>query len=87
MKRVYWAVCVGLTGIGVVGMMLTVLFPPEHFDQEGRLIGEMPPEFGIAFVLAEFGLMGVLAGGVLRGALRLWRWTRQNRVSGSSRSL
>ena len=82
MKRAYWTLSAILIGTGLLGLVLVFIFPPEHFDQEGRLIGEMPPEFGIALALAVLGLHAALAGAVVLGALRLWRWLRRRSESG-----
>jgi len=84
--RLYWAACGVLIGTGLLGIVLVCLFPPEYFDSDGRLIGEMPPEFAASLALAFFGLLGALAGGVALGAARLCRWRRDKArsVSGTA---
>ncbi|MEI6557805.1 MAG: hypothetical protein WCO00_05305 [Rhodospirillaceae bacterium] len=76
MSRRYWIACGLLIGTGLLGVVLVCLFPPEHFDQDGQLIGEMPPEFGFALALVWLGLLGALAGAAALGTIRLWRWQR-----------
>ncbi|HEY0834156.1 MAG TPA: hypothetical protein VGE72_09640 [Azospirillum sp.] len=76
MTRLYWTACAVLLCAGLAGAVLVVLFPTEHYDEFGRLIGEMPPEFGAALGLAALGAAGLLAGGLVLGAMRLWRRVR-----------
>lgn len=76
--RVYWIDC-GLAllagGIGLVGVLLV---PLERFDEEGRLIGEMPPAFGVALLSLVVGLAGVSLGLAATAGRWLWRlWRRR----------
>ncbi len=75
--RAYWIAC-GLAllagGIGLVGVLLV---PLERFDEEGRLIGEMPSAFGVALLSLVVGLAGVSLG--LAAAAARWLWRRWRR--------
>ncbi len=71
--RLYWLACSVPALLGIAGLVLVMVFPPEHFDEAGRLIGEMPPEFALAFTLASWGLAGALAGFAGSGLARLYR--------------
>ncbi|PWC41355.1 hypothetical protein [Azospirillum sp. TSO22-1] len=75
-RRVWWWGCGLLLAAGLAGMVGIVIAPPEHFDEDGNLIGEMPPEFALAFCMAVLGLAGLVAGGVVR----LLLWTRGGRM-------
>lgn len=76
----YWGACGLLLVLGIAGVVGVVAFPPEHFDDEGHLIGEMPPEFGAALAGAALGALGMVAGLAAIGLARLCRWTRGRRV-------
>ncbi|WP_448192135.1 hypothetical protein [Azospirillum sp. sgz301742] len=78
--RLYWGACGLLLVIGIAGTVGVVAFPPERFDDEGYLIGEMPPEFGAALAAAALGALGLLAGLAVFGLARLCRWTRGRRM-------
>jgi hypothetical protein len=65
--RLYWIGCSLLLALGGLGLGLTLLVPPEHFDEDGQLIGEMPAEFALAAGLLALGLLGALAGWAVRG--------------------
>lgn len=70
--RVYWAACALLILAGSLGIAWVFVFPPERFDEDGQLIGEMPVEFAMALAILELGLLGS-AGGVIVDALRRLR--------------
>ena len=74
--RLYWLACRLLVAMGIAGLVLVIAFPPERFDAEGHLIGEMPPAFGLAFAMVEIGLLGILAGLAWTGLGWLWRRRR-----------
>lgn len=76
--RLYRAACGVLVLIGIAGLAGSIAFPPERFDEAGRLIGEMPPAFGLAMAAVEIGLLGTLAGLVWSGLRRLYRRHRGN---------
>ena len=40
---------------GVCGVALTLAYPPELYDADGDLIGEMPPAFALFFFLTAVG--------------------------------
>ena len=77
--RLYWLGCSLLASLGVAGVGLVLIFPPEHFDAEGRLIGEMPPEFAVAWTLIELAAWAALAGlvGIAVGRLLSWLFRRR----------
>jgi hypothetical protein len=62
LEQWYWASCALLMLIGVACAVYVVAHPPEHFDEAGRLIGEMPPEFALACKVVVLGLAGAIAG-------------------------
>lgn len=72
-RRLYWAACSFLTGAGIAGLVYTAAFPAWHVHEAGYVVGEMPPEFGLAVVIVEAGLLGALAGFVAMGLTRLYR--------------
>lgn len=74
--RVYWGGCGLLLAVGLAGMAGVLLVPVEMTDEAGNVLGEMPPAFGVAFLMAVLGLAGVVAGGVVR----LLLWTRGGRT-------
>lgn len=58
MRRLYFASAALLIVVGL-GISIAAFFsPPEMLDEQGRLLGEMPPAFA-------FGLLLAFAGGVL----------------------
>lgn len=73
--RLYWMGCGAAVLIGLAGLAGVLLIPFERFDEEGRLIGEMPPTFGLALLSLVLGLSGALAG--LAAALGRWLWRRR----------
>ena len=76
LERVLAWISIGLLGTGFAGTLLLNFFPPRHYDAAGRLIGEMPPEFGLCVGLVWLGLVGaicVLFARGLRRALTLRR--------------
>jgi hypothetical protein len=74
-KRIYWAGCAFLLWTGTIGFVYFAAFPLEHRDETGHLIGEMPPEFGLASGLVELGLCATVVGLVFKVVTRaLQRW-------------
>ncbi len=73
MKSLYWAACAFMIAVGVTGLTWVLVFPPEHLDDAGHVIGEMPIEFGIGLLITALGLIGVLAGAVVSGIIWCWR--------------
>lgn len=74
LSRLYWLLCSLLLWGGLISVIGLMIWPPEHYDEVGRLIGEMPPEFGIAVFMIQLGLFGAVTGFVLNAAVRLGRW-------------
>lgn len=60
MRRLYFGSCAALILLGLGLSILAFFFPPEIYDDEGRLIAEMPPAFAVGLLLSFLG--GVLAG-------------------------
>ena len=77
LARLYWLGCSLLASLGVAGVVLVLIFPPEHFDEEGRLIGEMPPEFAVAWTLIEVAAWAALVGLVAIVLGRALGWLRR----------
>lgn len=69
-KRVFWVGCGFLMWAGTVGLVYFAAFPPERFDKAGRLIGEMPFEFGLAGTLVELSLCAAIVGFVVKAFTR-----------------
>lgn len=70
MQRLYWGACSLALWLGIAGAFHVLLYPPERFDQDGHLLGEMPPEFGLALLVATLGLCGTLIGLAIQWCLR-----------------
>ncbi len=75
--RMYWVACSVLMWTGVAGLIYFAVFPPEHFDEAGRVVGEIPPEFGFAGAIVTFAFCAALAGFVMKALMRVYRRTRQ----------
>ena len=73
--RLYWAGCCLLIGTGLLGLAAVLVFPPEYFDENGHLLGEMPPEFGIALAVLVLGLAGASVG----AGMYYYRWRRRKK--------
>ena len=71
--RLYWGLCGVVMLIGLAGLVAVIEFPPEEFDAEGRLIGEMPPAFAVALAFIALGLSGALFGFAAKMAAWVWR--------------
>lgn len=70
-----------MIGGGIIGMLYILIFPPERHDETGHLIGEMPPEFALAFYLFTFGILGAIAGFFVLGLERFKRWIRTGKTT------
>lgn len=68
--RLYWATSGLLMWVGGVGSAFFLMFPPDHFDKDGHLIGEMPPEVGFTAAIAQLGFYLALLGLVSIGLTR-----------------
>lgn len=79
-RRWFRIMCMLMTGCGIAGMLDILVFPPERYDETGHLIGEMPPEFALAFHLVTFGIAGAIAGFVVPGLERLTRRVRTGKT-------
>jgi hypothetical protein len=77
--KYYWTACGILIGGGMIGLVAVLVAPPQHFDEAGRLIGEMPPEFGLFFKLLQAGTAAAVLGFLALGAKRLVRTSRSRR--------
>ncbi|WP_157658483.1 hypothetical protein [Burkholderia ubonensis] len=60
--RLYLIVSCCVTLVGIAGATWVSVFPPERFDQQGRLIGEMPIEFGGDVMVVFIGMLLSLIG-------------------------
>lgn len=70
MRRFYFGLCAALILLGLALSMLAFFFPPEVYDEQGRLVAEMPPAFAV-------GLMLAFIGGVTAAAGLLWLVVRR----------
>ncbi len=75
--RLYWLLCSFLLWGGLISFIGLMIWPPEHYDEAGQLIGEMPPELGAAGLMIQLGLLGTVMGFVLSATVRLGRWVRR----------
>ncbi len=62
LARLYWRFVAASIAAGTGLAATAVFFPPEEYDAEGHLIGEMPKAFGAGFDLALLGIVMALAG-------------------------
>lgn len=61
----YWIVSAFVFLQGLIAMAWTIIDPPQYFDADGNLIGEIPPELAGAAMIATAGLLMALAGVVV----------------------
>lgn len=61
-RRLYWAACAILIGVGSAGTVSVVCCAPAMTGADGAVIAEMPPAFGVALTLAVAGCCGALLG-------------------------
>ena len=73
LARVWWVACALAIGAGSTLLLGVIFFPPEEYDEAGRLIGEMPKAFGPSLALAGLGMIATLAGLIIRGVRRVLR--------------
>ncbi|WP_157655062.1 hypothetical protein [Burkholderia ubonensis] len=70
--RLYLIISCGMILVGIGGVTWVSVFPPEHFDQQGRLIGEMPIEFGVYVMVVFIGMLLSFIG-LIVVACQHWR--------------
>ncbi|OXJ22565.1 hypothetical protein CFB82_40100 [Burkholderia sp. HI2714] len=70
-KKLYFIVSSGVTLVGIAGAVWVLEFPPEKLDEQGRLSGEMPIEFGGALMIIFVGTLASLIGFI---AIAFQRW-------------
>ncbi|WP_157652041.1 hypothetical protein [Burkholderia ubonensis] len=71
-RRLYWIISCGVTMVGIGGATWVSAFPPDRLDQQGRLIGEMPIEFGGYVMVVFIGMLLSLIG-LIVVACQHWR--------------
>ena len=76
LARFYWSLAALFIAAGTGLAAIAVLFPPEEYDAQGRLIGEMPKAFGAGLHLGLLGVAMGLAGLVVLAILGLRRRLR-----------
>lgn len=74
--RLWWGGCTLLMAIGVAGVVVGVVAPPEEFDADGNLIAEMPKVFAVGLGMLTLGLCGLATGLVGRLARNVVRRRR-----------
>ena len=67
-ERILGGVGGALISLGALGATFFFLYPPQHNDAMGNLIGEMPPEFGFCVGLVGLGLAVALGLLVIKAA-------------------
>lgn len=76
LARLYWLLAAASIIVGTGLAAIAVFFPPEEYDAEGHLIGEMPKAFGAGLDLAVLGIVMALAGLAVLAILGLRRRLR-----------
>lgn len=80
LRSVYWLGCGFCALVGVAGVGLILFVPVEMLDENGQVLGEMPPAFGAALFFAVVGAVGLAAGVVVEIVLRQIRLLRTKRL-------
>ncbi|KAA0591692.1 hypothetical protein J2848_006631 [Azospirillum lipoferum] len=62
LRRLYWAGCAMLIGVGSAGTVAVVCCASPTILADGSISGEMPPAFGAALMLAAMGCGGAVLG-------------------------
>lgn len=77
--RLYWIASTLVVFLGGIGMAYVTVDPPQYFDAEGHLIGEMPPEFVGAALVVSLGCAMLATGVLVRLAGYAFGWAMRRR--------